>query len=151
MAEGGPLLRLSAFDAEDLRVISAHMQDAILKVGDIRYMQKQKKLALTARRFDWQDAAEKPRGPFRRRLAGLSFARVMEAKARNIQQDARDGVLSLLSVSFEEKDEPAGTVVLTFSGGGSLRLEVECIEAGLEDLGPQWETAPRPLHPVDKG
>jgi hypothetical protein len=149
MTGDGPLLRLSAFDAEDLEVVSAQMQDAILTVGDIKYLPRRKKLALTARRFDWQQAALGTKGPFRRRLAGLTFARVHKATAHNIRQDAEDGVLSLLSVSFAAGDVPSGEIVLTFSGGGLLRLEVECIEASLEDLGPQWETLPRPAHPAD--
>ena len=144
-----PILRLSALDAEDLEIISAQMQDAILTVGDIKYLPRRKKLALTARRFDWQHADLSSRGPFRRRLAGLSFARVLAAKAHNIRQDAAGGVLSLLSVSFAPGDAPSGDIVLTFAGGGRLRLAVECIEASLEDLGPQWETEPRPAHPSD--
>lgn len=148
--DGGPLLRLAAFDADDLEVMSAHLQDAILRVGDIKYLPRRKRLALMARRFDWQHAARSGAGPFRRRLAGLSFARVLGAKAHNLRQDIEDGVLSLLAISFEAAEAPSGAIVLAFAGGGLLRLEVECIEAILEDLGPQWETVPRPAHPTDE-
>ncbi len=144
-----PILRLSALDAEDLDILSAQMQDAILTVGDIKYLPRRKKLALTARRFDWQHAGLTTKGPFRRRITGLSFARVLRAKAFNIRQDAADAVLSLLAISFTPGNAPSGEIVLTFSGGGLLRLDVECIEASLEDLGPQWETVPKPLHPSD--
>ncbi len=112
------MLRIAAFDAHDLEVISAQMQDAILTVGDVRYLPRRKKFALIAKRFVWQAAEEKNRGPYRRRLTGLSFARVLDVKAHHIRQDAGDAVLSLLSVSFEPDEPPSGTIVLTFSGGG---------------------------------
>jgi hypothetical protein len=149
MSDGGPLVKLTALDPDDLEVVSALLQDAVLKVGDIRYLKRKKLVVLTARRFDWQHAAGRRRGPYRRRLAGLSFARVLQTKAHNIRQDLEDGVLALLSISFTAEDPPAGDIVLTFSGGGEIRLEVECIEARLEDLGPEWETAPRPSHPTE--
>ena len=148
MPDGDSLLRIAAFDARDLEIISAQMQDAILTVGDVRYLPRRNKLVLTAKRFDWQAAEEKNRGPYRRRLTGLSFARVLDVKAHNIRQEAGEAVLSLLSVSFEADEAPSGAILLTFSGGGLLRLAVECIEASLEDLGPQWETVPKPAHPL---
>ena len=55
-------------------------------------------------------------------------------------------MLNLLAVELAESDPPAGVVTLTFSGGGVLRLEVECLEAELLDLGPSWPTAERPVH-----
>ena len=61
----------------------------------------------------------------------------------------KDQVLNLLAVSFEETDQPAGVVTLMFSGGAALRLEVECLEAELADLGPAWVTECCPAHAVD--
>ncbi len=146
--DGDSLLRIAAFEAQDLEVISAQMQDAILNVGDIKYLPRRKKLVLTAKRFDWQAAVGNSNGPYRRRLTGLSFARVLNVKAHNIRQDMEEAVLSLLTISFEAGDPPSGAIVLTFAGGGLLRLDVECVETGLEDLGPQWETVPKPAHPL---
>ncbi|MGE3830130.1 MAG: DUF2948 family protein [Parvibaculaceae bacterium] len=134
-------LKLTALDAEDLDVISAAMQDAVLKVGDIRYLKREKKLALVARRFAWE--AEKTN---ERRLTGLQFARVLAVRSQSIRRGAEDAVLSLLSISFVAKDEPAGTIAIAFSGGATLHLDVECIEAQLADLGPAWETRHRPSH-----
>lgn len=134
-------LKLTALDAEDLDVISAAMQDAVLKVGDIRYLKREKKLALVARRFAWE--AEKTN---ERRLTGLQFARVLAVRSQGIRRGAEDAVLSLLSISFAAKDEPAGTIAIVFSGGATLHLDVECIEAQLADLGPAWETRHRPSH-----
>jgi len=135
-------LKLSALDPADLEIISAHMQDAVAIIGDIRYLKPQRKFALIANRFLWQ--TEKP--PYERRRTGLSFDRVIEAKSQRIRQGADDAVLELLAISFLPGEEPSGTVVLTFAGGGQINLEVECIEARLEDLGPAWATPNLPSH-----
>jgi hypothetical protein len=70
----------------------------------------------------------------------------LSCKCRNVDQAAKDGVLNLLAVEFAETEAPSGVVTLTFSGGAALRLEVECLEAELADLGPTWTTAACPVH-----
>lgn len=135
-------LKLSALDVADLEIISAHMQDAVIILGDIRYLKPQHRFALIANRFLWQ--TEKP--PYERRRTGLSFDRVLAAKSQRISQGADDAVVSLLAISFIPDQEPSGTIALTFSGGGQINLDVECIEARLEDLGPAWETPNLPSH-----
>jgi hypothetical protein len=135
-------LKLTALDPADLEIISAHMQDAVITIGDIRFLKATKKFALIANRFLWQ--AQKP--PYERRRTGLSFDRALSAKSHRILQGADDAILSLLSISFTPGEDPSGTIVLTFSGGGAINLEVECIEARLEDLGPAWETPNLPSH-----
>lgn len=141
------MLRLTALDAEDLSVISAHMQDAVLMVGDLSYLRKARKFALVANRFVWEHGAKAEH--FERRRAGLHFERVNKVMAYNIRRDDREAVLSLLSIGFEEGEAPSGAIVLNFSGGGTIRLEVECIEARIEDLGPAWATAHMPQHELE--
>ena len=141
------LLKLAALDDEDLQIISAHMQDAVLKVGDMSWMPSRARFALVANRFDWpaaqRDAGDRPR----RARTGLHFERVLDVKSRNIRQQAKDGVLSLLAITFIPDDEPPGGVIeLIFSGDGVIRLTVECIEAWMEDLGQMWETTAIPRH-----
>ena len=63
----------------------------------------------------------------------------------------KDAVLNLLAVEFSETEAPSGVVTLTFSGGAAVRLEVECLEAELADLGPSWTTAACPVHAVGRG
>jgi hypothetical protein len=138
-------LKLAALDAEDLAVISAHLQDAVLKVGDIDWRPREKRLLIQLNRFAWEKADRARRG-FERRRALLHFARVESVRSSRIRRDAPDAVLSLLAVRFEPGDAPAGVVDLTFSGGGTLRLSVECIEASLADLGAAWGTQNRPVH-----
>lgn len=136
-------LRLIALDAEDLTILSAHAQDAVVKVGDLAWLPKEKRFALLMRRFDWEGATE---GQNRRRLTAMHFDRVTSLKALNIDPAAKDTALNLLAVTFTPSEEPAGELVLTFSGGAALKLEAECIEAQLKDLGGMWETARQPAH-----
>lgn len=137
------MLRLAALDAEDLAIISAHMQDAVLLVGDIAFRPRAGQFALVANRFAW-DAQDRRQ----RRRTGLHFDRVQSVSSQNIRRDDKTAVLSLLAIRFVETEGPAGEVILDFSGGGAIRLGVECLEAQLKDLGPAWEARGQPHHPV---
>ena len=140
------MLKLSALDAEDLSVISAHMQDAVLKVGDMGFNGARKQFALLANRFAWEEADQR-----QRRRSGLHFDRVLAVRSRNIKRGDASAVLSLLAIGFAETDAPSGEVLLTFSGGGTVRLAVECLECQMKDLGSAWGTASVPSHPLDEG
>jgi hypothetical protein len=138
-------LKLVALEKDDIEVVSTHLQDAILKIGDILWQPHQRRVVLALCRFDWL-AAVGSQPDLRRRLCALRFDRVTAVKSRNIEPAKKDAVLNLLAVEFDESDPPAGAVVLTFSGGAALRLEVECLEAELADLGPAWAAHARPAH-----
>jgi hypothetical protein len=139
-------LKLVAFDEEDLAVVSACVQDAVLKVGDLVYQPKQRRFALGMNRFIWEKAADGSRKDFERRRAALTFDRVLSVKTSNIRRDRPDAVLDLLALSFEATDAPAGIVTIVFAGGGAVRLEVEVIETRLADLGAAWATRAKPSH-----
>ncbi len=141
-------LRLIAFDAEDLQVLSAHLQDALVRVGDMAWLPEQDRFVLGLSRFDWM-AAES--GQCERAVASLQFNRVRTVRQNGVPQREPDTVLSLLAIAFEPGEAPAGHVVLTFSGGAALRLDVECLEAHLRDLGPRWTAKSRPGHALDAG
>jgi hypothetical protein len=136
-------LKLIALDADDLAIISAHLQDAVSKVADMAFLPREKRFAMVLNRFDWTVPDEVE--PARRR-AGIHFERVLSAKTRGIDLAKKDGVVNLLAVEFEEKSAPSGVVTLFFSGDGAVQLEVECLEASLSDLGPQWRAQKRPCH-----
>lgn len=141
-------LKLIALDKDDIEIISTHLQDAILKVGDIIWRPAEQRLVLALNRFDWEAAnGAEPR--YWRRRAALRFDRVMNLKCRNLRPAEQELVLNLLAVEFAENDPPGGTVTLVFSGGSALRLQVECLEVELVDLGPAWETVKCPHHPDD--
>jgi hypothetical protein len=141
-------LKLIALDAEDLGVVSAHLQDAVLKVGDMAYLPRERRFAAMLNRFDWtsvgQAGARRPR-PVRRRCA-LRFERVLSASVLGLDLGAKPAVLALLAIQFQPALAPAGGVLLTFAGGGQIRLDVECIEAELRDLGPAWAARRKPDH-----
>ena len=139
------LLKFVALDAEDLAVISAHLQDAVVKTTEVLWRPEEHRLVVGLNRFDWE-TAHHSRPEFRRRRAALRFERVQSCKCRDVNPAAQDGVLNLLAVEFSETDSPSGIVTLTFSGGGALRLDVECLEAELADLGPTWTTTACPMH-----
>ena len=141
-------LKLLALDDEDLQVVSSHLQDAVVRVGDMAYVPSQKRFAAILNRFDWA-SAETDDGRFRRRRTALRFDRVRRAKHKGLEPAKQDLVLSLLAIRFEEADAPSGSVVLFFSGGITIQLDVECIEAELRDLGPSWQTRHKPEHPSE--
>lgn len=140
-------LKLVALDAEDLAVISAHVQDSVFKVADIDWSPRDKQFAIAANRFVWEEAARKRKG-FERRRAALVFKRVLSVRSIGIDRARRDDVLLLLALQFEQKGEgPEGTLELSLSGAASIILDVECIEMQLADVGGAWETGSKPRHP----
>ncbi len=139
-------LKLAALDAEDLAVISAHVQDAVLRVGDLAWSPAGHRFTVAMNRFAWEAGPAAPRKAHIRKRAALHFDRVLSVQTARIRRDAADAVLELLAVGFEATDAPAGIVTFVFAGGGAIRLEVECIEAQLADLGGAWQTTAVPSH-----
>ena len=143
-------LKLLALDNEDLGIISAHCQDAVLRVGDIIWSPAKKRFAIAMNRFAWEEVAANGRRSrsFERRRAALHFDRVLSVKAAGIDRRATNRILELLAVRFTPaaKDEPAGEIRLIFAGGAEIALSVEVIEAQLADLGAAWQTKAMPAH-----
>ena len=144
------LLKFVVLDEEDLEVVSTHLQDAVVKVADVLWRPAEKRLVVALNRFDWE-GAQRGKPEYRRRRSALRFERVLSCKCRDLNPAGKDGVLDLLAVEFSEGDSPSGVVTLTFSGGAALRLDVECLEAELADLGPTWTAAGCPTHAVEDG
>ena len=141
-------LKLLALDEDDLKVMSAHVQDAVMKVGDLQFLPAAKRFVLPMNRFAWELRPGFLRKRNERRQAVLHFDRVLGAKTSGIRRDRPDDVLSLLVVSYVAINAPAGLIELIFSGGGAIMLDVECIEARLADVGGAWQAVARPLHKV---
>jgi Protein of unknown function (DUF2948) len=139
----GRHLRLIACDVEDLAVLAAHLQDAILRVGDMVYQPRARRFVLVLKRFDWPGSAG---GAPQRALAGLHFENVRKVSLCGFRQDRPDDLLSLLNIDFIPGEPPAGEVRLVFSGGCVLKLDVECLEARMADLGPRWRVRHAPGH-----
>ena len=150
MVEATQTLKLLALDEQDLQMMSAHLQDAVLRVADIAYVPAEKRFAMIANRFDWESAVDgqgtrKKKG-FQRRRCALRFERVLGVQLQGVEQKAKNAVLELLAVQFETQDKPEGYVMFVFAGGAAIRLHVECIEAEMRDLGPVWKTKLKPEH-----
>jgi len=131
-------LKLVALDKDDIKVVSAHVQDALVKVADIFWQPRDHRFVMALNRFDWMSAVDaKPdaKTDYRRCRTALRFDRVLACKCRGLDPTDKAAQLNLLAVEFIESDSPAGAVTLTFSGGGVIRLDVECLEAELADLG----------------
>jgi Protein of unknown function (DUF2948) len=127
--------KLIALDPDDLAVISAHVQDAAVRVVDIIWRQSEKRLVVGMSRIDWDQAVTGETVP-RRLISALRFDRVLACKSRNIDLDASETALELLGIEFHPTEDPGGSAVLMFADGGALRLDVECLECELADLGP---------------
>jgi hypothetical protein len=135
-------LRLLAEDADDLQVISAALQDAVTRIGDIQWSRRERSVTIAFNRFRWETDG----GRGERVRAGLQLGGVLDVKSRNLRRDARTAVLELLALNFEPGEAPGGTVTLTFAGGGDLAVGVECVDAALADLSQPWPTPRKPAH-----
>jgi hypothetical protein len=120
-------LRLLAEDEEDLAVISAALQDAVAKVGDIHYEAAARRLTIAANRYRWEAEGERVR-------TALQLGDVLSVKARKVRREAKSAVIEILAVVFEPGEAPGGAVTIALAGGGELRCEVECIDAVLADV-----------------
>ena len=129
-----PQLKLIALDADDLAVISAHVQDAHVQTADIIWRQGEKRLVVGMSRLDWEQTLAGETAP-RRLIAALRFDRVLACKSRNIDVETPEAALELVGIEFHRGDAPSGSALLMFSQGGALRLDVECLECELTDLG----------------
>ena len=140
------MLKLLVFDEEDLAVVSANLQDAIVRANDMAFLQSAQRFALTAARFDWLAADQ---GRCERLQTGMHFERVSNVRTTGFRPGKPEEVLNLLSIVFEATEAPSGEVVLTFSGGAGVRLTVECLEAQMRDIGPRWPCGGKPDHPAE--
>ena len=129
-----PQLKLIALDADDLAVISTHVQDARVQTSDIIWRQGEKRLVIGMNRLDWEETLAGEAEP-RRLVAALRFDRVLACKSRNIDLAASETVLDLVGIEFHGQQEPGGSALLLFAHGGAIRLDVECLECELTDLG----------------
>lgn len=139
-----PDLKLLALDSEDLDVISATTQDAIVRVVDMGFAKADHRFAVLMNRYAWEEPGKKGQ----RKRAAMHFDRVNAAQVAGIDTNATEGVLELLAVSYApiSADDPTGVVELRFAGGGTVRLNVECLEARLQDLGAAWAAKATPEH-----
>ena len=131
-------LRLLAEDAVDLQIISAALQDAIMRPVDIRWEKEARRLTIVLSRFCWECGGT-------RVMAAMQFGDVEAVKSRRLPR-LPESALELLALDFEPTEAPGGRVILMFAGGGDLRIDVECLDAVLTDLSDRWPARVAPTH-----
>ncbi|MFN4040143.1 MAG: DUF2948 family protein [Brevundimonas sp.] len=131
-------LRLLAEDAADLQIISAALQDAILRPVDIKWERSARTLTLALSRFCWECGGT-------RVMAAMQFGDVQGVQSRRLPRQP-DTALELLAIDFEPGEAPGGRVLLMFAGGGDLKIDVECLDAVLADLSDPWPAKVEPAH-----
>lgn len=137
-------VRLQAQDSEDLKILSALLQDAAVRVGDMAWLQQSRRFAFGGSRFRWEAAA--PGGRPDRIGFGAHIDHVQAVAQRGIAQDRADDVLLLLAVTATVDEAGAAEFSLIFAGGGAINLRVECIDMCLADLGEPYATRLKPAH-----
>ncbi len=135
-----------AADEEDLQVISAVLQDAVAKVGDMTYLPARRRFALVANRFVWEEGTNKQRGPFTRVRAGVHFDDVTRVRTKSVRLDAKSAVVDILAIEYEGATDAGGTITLTLAGGGAIALDVEGINGTVQDISAPWRTQSKPDH-----
>ena len=131
-------LRLLAEDAVDLQIISAALQDAIMRPVDIRWEKDARRLTIVLSRFCWECGGT-------RVMSAMQFGDVEAVKSRRLPR-LPESALELLALDFEPTEAPGGRVILMFAGGGDLRIDVECLDAVLTDLSDRWPARVAPTH-----
>ncbi len=144
-------LKLLALDDADLTVVSAHVQDSVLKANDIQWLPDEGKLAMSLNRFAWEAKGNRRLlfKKYERRKAALHVDRVLNVRTKGLQFNSPSQVLSLLAVQFwpsGQVGDPAGTVEFSFADNIAIEAGVECVEARLTDLDAAWSTNARPRH-----
>ena len=147
MAPDAALLKLRAEDAEDVLVISAYLQDALVPVRDLAYIPEERTFLLIANRFRWENGVRPAPGEagLERTLCGITFSEVTAVSYSGFRRSENGRILSLLAIRAEN-----GKVHLEFSGGAAIRLEVACILCHAKDVGEPWPTPWQPRHDLDE-
>jgi hypothetical protein len=140
-------LRLFTQEAEDLKIIAAAVQDAVVKAGNLRYEQKKRRFGLEINRYRWESAPRRKGEPGQRVRALLAFDGVMSVRTRAITKVDPELILSLLSIDFlPDAEPPGGKVTVLFAGDGEIVLMVEALDASLIDSDYVWPTRHMPSH-----
>ncbi len=133
-------------DIEDLEVIASHVQDAILYVADIDFTANNKQLSLAINRCHNENNIGVSR--MMRSHAGLVFSHVEKMQVQGIDRSMKKQVLSLLAIEFKQIESPAGIIELKFANNASIKLEVNCLEVFLKDIGEKWQSDVKANHKI---
>ena len=141
-------LKLNATTTEDLKVISAHLQDSITQPGNIVHLKKNRILLIQFNRFMWEDVEK---GVFRKNkriLCILKFENVLSVYSKNLNQKKKDHFLDFLAIESKLLSDKSYEIILHFSGDKLIRVNSEVIDCFLDDQGEPWETKNKPKHEI---
>ena len=139
-------LKLIGKTEEDLRVISAHLQDSIINIDDIANLKKNNIFLMQLNRFVWEDVEN---GVFRKNKrirTVLKFENVIEVNSKNINQGSKDKFLDFLAIESYQMPDKNHEMKLIFSGNSIIKVVAEVIEVFLDDQGTSWDTKNKPKH-----
>tara|TARA_B110000285_G_C14657353_1_gene394581 strand:+ start:71 stop:514 length:444 start_codon:yes stop_codon:yes gene_type:complete len=139
-------LKLIARTEEDLRVVSAHLQDSIASVFDIANLKKNKIFLMQLNRFMWEDVEN---GVFRKNKrirTILKFDNILEVHSKNISQLKKDNFLDFLAIESSQMPDNNYEMKIIFAGDSIIRIISEVIEVTLDDQGEAWDTKNKPKH-----
>ena len=142
-------LKLIAKTEEDIKVVSAHLQDSILSVTDIANLKKNKIFLMQLNRFMWEDVEK---GVFRKNKrirTVLKFENVLKVFSKNINQKKKDNFLDFLAIETIKMPDNNYEMKITFAGDSIIRIIAEVIEVTLDDQGEAWDTKNKPKHQVN--
>ena len=139
-------LKLNATSQDDLRVISAHLQDSITQVKNIAHLKKNRIFIIQFNRFMWEDVEKGIFRKNRRVQSILKFENVIEVYSKNLNQRNKDRFLDFLAIETNFLSDKTYEIKLNFAGNILIKINAEVIECYLEDIGEPWETKNKPKH-----
>jgi hypothetical protein len=136
------MIKLAAADAQDLQILSARLQDAVVKLKNFVWLPRTRRFVAVVNRLQWESGGKT------RVRSGLHFDGVLKVQSSQVKMGAGEAVVSILAINFtpNEGEDPGGMIEIVLAGGGALRLTVEYIDAGLADMSGPWAAICTPDH-----
>ena len=139
-------LKLIARTEEDLRVVSAYLQDSIASILDIANLKKNKILLMQLNRFMWEDVEKGVFRKHKRIRTILKFDNILKVHAKNINQSKKDNFLEFLAIESNQMPDNNYEMKIIFAGDSIIKIISEAIEVTLDDQGEAWDTKNKPKH-----
>ena len=141
-------LKLIGKNQEDLKIISTYIQDSIVSVGDMVFLEKNRIFLMLVNRFMWEDIEKETSNQFKRIKCAIKFEEVLKVKSKKINQENKNARLECLAIKCNEILNENYEIVFLFSGNGIITLISEAIEVVMHDLGEAWEVKHIPKHKI---
>ena len=141
-------LKLIGNKQDDIKVISAHLQDSVVIVRDIVFLKKNRTFIMIVNRFMWEDFEK---GFFRKNKrirCAVKFEEVLNVRSQNINQKKKNKPLEFLAIKCSSIFDKTGEIKVFFAGGSIITIIVEAIEVFMHDLGESWDVKHVPMHKI---